>query len=347
MFGAIIFILFLIILGIAVGIRSFGRIGRLWLITSANALALIVSDDKEDGKTTQGGGAIVDLRHAIPGKFIDKTDPDPMNWEVKDLPDGMEVDPRHDKLLYKLLGVEWISLFPSVRTNSDVHLRFSNKRDADGNRVVENSDQLPKFIYYSGDLVANLEGLETKDQLKLGFRFNLIFERVFPIRSVLRVSNPLAYLEGMIESIVSNIVGGNNAADYRGGANSGKLKQDLVDAIMKNDAFHAEALEQLGLKIKSMSMLSPTMDPKQEAILELQVQAEAQARVRITNAEAEKKEKMLLNDAAADLYTRVTEPTMKLANEPANRWATAHEKNGVATTVVYGSGALPVVGGTK
>lgn len=314
---------------------------KFFVAPSANTGALIVNQDDKSGKMTTGGGTVKGFSHAIPGKKVDTNLPDPMDWMVKDLDNGEKMDPAHDNFIRRRLGVDWMGLFSAVRTNSDEHLRY--RTGSAGGEIEPNKDKLPKFIPYSVDAVARLKDLETLDQLKISFDINLILERVYFVRSVLKVSNPISYLESMLNDLLNKIVGQHSAAEYRGGSTSEALKKELTEAIM-GDEFINAVLDALGLQIVKASVLSPTMSEEQEKILEQQVKAEADARVKRTNADAELYEKTRQNAAAAEFFDKVTKPTLELQNEPKNKLADAIEKTKVGTLVLGGE-ASTLIGG--
>ncbi len=313
------------------GIKLLGKIPFYWIEISGQAFAIIVTGDQKEGEMTKGGGNVVNLLHAIPGHFVDKTSANEMDWEIKK---GDE--PEHHTLAYRRLGVQKMgSIYYTVRSNVDRRLRFTRKSGQDSYQVQPSDDTI-KFVPFSGELSVVIEESDTADGLAIDLEFDFIFERVFPIRSVLRLADSPAFLTSMIEQLVNNATSVRPSMDYLGGPESGKLKQQLADDAEKVIA--DPALKEIGLRITKGTLRSVTMRPEYRSILQQQVEAEKAAAAALIKAENDRKIRMMQNDTDADRVERVTIPSSTNPLRVAARFAEALEKNEHLTSITYAPG---------
>jgi hypothetical protein len=335
-------------LGPALFIRAMARKKRpfYWLFVPANTVALIVSEDNETGEARDGGGSLIDALHDVPGKWLDKHHPDPMKWRVRDLNAG-EVDPDHAGIIFSQLGVQKMGLFRTVRTNLDKRIRFSRERESDDSLHNMAKDKLAKFVYYSGELTIHIEDSDTADGLGVILDFDIIFERIFPVRSVLRIADAPAFLTSNVEEIANAITAKYESRVYFQGHDVAARKKELADAVEKNRQLLGETVHELGLLIKKVNLRSVGMKPEHRELLERKVQAETAAEAAlitakndrdqmIARAEGESTAKKLNNEADADRVQRVIIPTAREPRAVALRFAEALENNEHLTSIAIG-----------
>jgi len=353
----------LITLGIFIGlpflIRELARIPFRWIFVPANTFVLIVTED-EGADTNQSGGNVVDVLHSIPGRKLVKRDDsgklsgelEPMDWRFE----KCESDPTHKNFLFERLGIQDMgSIFYKPRTNSVKLLRYARKIEEDDYQTIAKGGET-RFVFHSGHMTVSIRESDTKDKLGLDMEIDLIFERESPVRSILRLPDANAFLSSMIEEIVNNRTGSDNAEAYIGGTDSAKKKRELAKAIEKSKVFKITVFEQIGLVITSVNLRSVSMGEKHRKLLELEVEAEKNASaalIRATNeaeqeikrAEGRKVAKILTNDADADHITRVILPTAVDELTVRVREAEAYENNQVVTTSVRGGNTGLLIGG--
>src|SRR3989344_5563506 len=122
--------------GLAVFLRALASRENPTFVTfvPAQMHALVTTKSNKVTDATKGGGNVVNVIHAIPGKKLDKSAVDHMDWYYKD---GKE--PRG--ILYYLLGIQIIGFFRYLRLNDVRTFRFGRKDEESTYRVMAKSLQ--------------------------------------------------------------------------------------------------------------------------------------------------------------------------------------------------------------
>ncbi len=341
-----------IILAVAIYVvRFMGQRGIFWIIVPANCYVNVTTWANKTGDMTKGGGGITDVLHNVPGKKIEKTSPDQMQWNfVK----GRE----RRGLLFLLFGMQWIGPFRTLRTNVIRRFRYSKKRGAAGSTTsvgnpmedyeVQHDDLTTRFVPYSGDQAILINDAETKDVFELNFLLNIVEENVYPVRAI-RVSDPNAILAGMIKEQV-NAVTGQEKPEYFIKASAESTKK-IVDAAMTATV---DSEEEIGKRIDRVTLVETGMDPNDRKLFELE--AETTRKNAAAIAEANKNKEIAIIDAAgyeeaqmkrnvadADRVKTVMLPMAESDRTVAVRKWEAYENNETITTHVEGGNVvLPV-----
>ena len=119
-----------------------------------------------------------------------------------------------------------------------------------------------------------------------------------------------------------------------------------------------DILDHIGIEVTKVNLLPIRMDADSARLFELAettkrenaaaiARAERAKQEIILKAEGDKAARLLAIDAEEEHVERVLIPTAKTPGGAFVRAAEAHENNKTATTVVVGSGALPVIGPSK
>lgn len=335
----------LIVIGFGWFIRFLAERSILWVIIPANCYGLVAMKGNKTGDMTEGGGGVVDIVHNIPGKRLKKEGHDLMEWKFVSGEESRSI-------LFWLLGVEWIGIFRTLRTNKIRRFRYS-KRRADrgeekrregepfGDYFLIDDDLTTEYVPFSGEQAIAVLDAETQDILELNFLFNVIEESTFPLKSI-RVADPNGILAVMVKQEV-NAVTGPQSPDYFIKA-SPKSTKEILDAARLATT---NAKKAVGKEISEINLISTDMDEKDRTLFELAAKTKRENEAAIAVAEKDKKVQLLANDADADRVTRVILPAA--ANElvasvrNTDRNAEAYEKNKTMTTLVIGQGALPTV----
>jgi hypothetical protein len=328
-------------------LRMLARFEFYWIVAPANTFAVVVTDEKDaadadpDEKNAEGikkddigGGSVITVLHAIDGRVIakkkqdsDEEDPDSMNWKFEEGEEQRDV-------LFELLGIQRKGLYWKLRKNRIHRLRYKPNDSRDEKIVV-------KFIHFTGDERIIVDGVETTGNLRLRFEFNFIYERRYPIRSVLRISDSYAYLTSMTQESVIRIAGTKKPEDYMGGENSAKAKEELVGFLLNE--LRKPVLDELGIYIHKIALHVVSADANTVKYLEMEEKARREAKAAIIEAEGAKQVKMLSNEAEADYVERVIK---EMANTPGAdriRAAIAYENNETVTTLNVGGNGLGLI----
>jgi hypothetical protein len=273
-----------------------------------------------------------------------------MNWRFR-----KGEDPEHDNLIFRKLGVQSMgNIFFKTRMNVDRRMRFARegeeiKKDMKGEaRAV--TKEVPhavtkvnrtQHVFYSGELTVVIKEADTADKLGLDFEIDFVFERVFPVRSVLRLADSAAFLTSMVEKIVNNRTATKPAEAYIGGKAVEKNRQQLIHDIESDRIFSEKILNELGLDITAVSLRDVSMLPEQRRLLELAVRAEKEGDARVTAADRDMQAQMKRNSADADRIGRVVKPAAENNRTVRVREAEAYERNTTVTT--YAPGASKMV----
>ncbi|OHA91851.1 MAG: hypothetical protein A2665_01770 [Candidatus Zambryskibacteria bacterium RIFCSPHIGHO2_01_FULL_46_30] len=323
------FVLALVVFfGLAVFLRAAASRENPTFVTfvPAQMHALVTTKSSKVTDATKGGGNVVNVIHAIPGKRLDKSPVDPMNWHYKD---GKE--PRG--LLYYLLGIQFIWLFRYLRLNDVRTFRFGRK-DVESKYSIMAKSQQTRYVFFSGQHDVQVESAETVGILKVNLLFNLIYEETYPVRVRLRTADPYAVLTMMVTRLVISKVGGTDpklliAEEAR--------QQELARAIQ---AIAPVVEEQLGIKIKKVTLADVAFDTSTQELLELEIRTRLNNEAAVAIAEKDKSIQILANDADADRVERVIIPAARDERTVAVRVAEAYERNKVVTTYAPGASTM-------
>ena len=327
------FILALVVFfGLAVLLRAVASRENPTFVTfvPAQMHALVTTKSSKITDATKGGGNIVNVIHAIPGKRLDKSPVDHMDWHYKD---GKE--PRG--LLYFLLGIQFIWPFRYLRLNDVRTFRFGRKDEESRYSIMAKSQQT-RYVFFSGQHDVQVESAETIGILKINLLFNLIYEETFPVRVRLRTADPYAILTMMVTRLVIGKVGGIDpklliAEEVR--------QQELADAIQ---AIAPVVEEQLGIKVKKVTLADVAFDSETQRLLELEKKTEIENKAKVAIAEAERDAQVARNTGDADRVTRVIIPAARDERTVAVRVAEAYENNETVTTFAPGANTMIPLG---
>ncbi|MDP2642173.1 MAG: hypothetical protein Q8P21_02695, partial [bacterium] len=298
----------------------------------------------------------VDVLHAVPGKILDKRNPDQMKWEFK-----IGEDTNHG-FLFRTLGVQSMgSIFYTTRVNLERRPRFAREEKVKDTEAVEVRETTKEELHvvtkviktrnvmYTGELAVEIKAADTADRLGLNFQIDFIFARRFPVRSVLRLADSAAFLISMVEKIVNNTTVSKPAEAYIGGPDAQRNRRRLIEIIEKDRELSRKILKEIGLDITAVSLRDVSMPEGQQELLQKRIEAEKTAEASVITAKGERDAQIARNAGDADRVRRVIVPAAQNERTVAVRQAEGYEKNKTVTTLVIGSNASPVVpvGGNK
>jgi regulator of protease activity HflC (stomatin/prohibitin superfamily) len=313
---------------------------NLFAFVPPNTMAFVVSGNESPDTNEISGGGLVDVIHEVPGKILDKSDPDKSKWQFKD---GKE-----DRgLLHSILGVHWIGFGRSLRMNH-VHDVYMER----GLNKVTLRTRLTKFVYFSREQIIEEKGAKTIGAFRLNILFNILYSMIYPVKSVFGMADPNAVLTSMIRERVNGITGTQEPEYFLHGNIDNK--RSIVDSV---DEIKSYILEHVGIQINTVNLISIDLDEDSRKLFELIETtrrqniaaisiAERTKQERVIIAEGEKAAGMLANDVAEDHVKRVLQPLGEVKDGALIRLAEAVEKTG-AETIVLGASVLPVVGKGK
>lgn len=291
-----------------------------------------------------GGGQIVDVIHAIPGRRLNKSHRDPMEWHY-------EKKKQIRGIFYHLFGIQFIWLFRYLRLNSVRTFRYGRKSGEKEYHMMS-EDSVTRFVHFSGQHDMLIEHAETKEMLKVDLRLNILFEETYPVKVRLRTADPYAVMTMMVRRVLIRILGG---VDPKKLISDEKLQKKLAEDVMK---FSGKIVEDhLGITITRVTLDDVHFDTDTTELLERESRARLEAEANlitakndaeqeIARAEGRKKAQILDNDADEDGIKRVVKRAAadnKIADLYAKiRMAEAIEKNTTITTWAPG-GAQPVI----
>lgn len=315
--------------GLAVLLRAMASRENPTFVTfvPAQMHALITTKSNKVTDATRGGGNVVNVIHAIPGRKLDKSPTDPMNWRYED---GKE--PRG--ILYYLLGIQFIGIFRYLRLNDVRTFRFGRKDEESKYSVMAKSQQT-RYVFFSGQHDVQVESAETVGILKINLLFNLIYEETFPVRVRLRTADPYAVLTMMVTRLVISKVGGTDPKVLI--ANKNNEQQVLTDAIQD---IASVVEEQLGIKVKKVTLADVAFDTDTQKLLELEKKTEIENKAKVAIAEADRDAQVARNTGDADRVTRVIIPVARDERTVAVRVAEAYENNETVTTFAPGANTM-------
>ena len=340
MFGVISATFVLVVFLIAA--RELAKRDTLWTKIPANCYALITTFGNDTGDLTQGGGAVTNIIHNVPGKRLIKGSHDLMKWQFVD---GREPH----GILHFILGIHWIGPFRTLRTNKIRRFRYSKRKhekDAPAtvqtgpfrDYIVEDDDLTSRYVPFSGEMAIPVTDAETKEVYELNFLFNVIEEAVRPLLAI-RVADANSILAGMVKERINAITGAEPAETFI------KATPESTKSILKA-AYEAttDSEEEVGKRISRINLISTDMDEKDRAIFELPAKTARENAAAIAIAEKDKQVRILGNDADADRIERVVKPAAENDRTVAVRVAEAYENNKTVTTFAPGSSTMIPLG---
>ena len=317
--------------GLAVLLRAMASRENPTFVTfvPAQMHALVTTKSNKVTDATRGGGNVVNVIHAIPGRRLDKSPVDPMDWHYRDGRDGKE----SRGLLYYLLGIQFIWPFRYLRLNDVRTFRFGRKDEESKYSIMAKSQQT-RYVFFSGQHDVQVESAETIGILKINLLFNLIYEETYPVRVRLRTADPYAVLTMMVTRLVISKVGGTDpklliAEEAR--------QQGLTDAIQ---AIAPVVEEQLGIRVKKVTLADVAFDSETQRLLELEKKTEIENRAKVAIAEADRDAQVARNTGDADRVARVFIPAARDERTVAVRVAEAYENNETVTTFAPGANTM-------
>ena len=295
------------------------------VIVPPNTQAIVTTMDNKVTDLTKGGGNITNVIHAIPGKRIDKSAANSMDWHYID-----EEESRG--LLYSILGIQFIWFFRGLLLNDVRTFRFGRK-DEEGEYHLMTKSQRTRYVFFSGQHDIQIKEVETKSILKINLLFNVIYETTYPVRVLLRTADPFAVLTMMVNQIAIRMVGRSDPKELITNQAVQKALSDKIHVTVSGDAE-----EQLGITIKKVILADVDYDIETQKLLELEKKTELENAAAIAIADKNKRVQILANDADADRIERVIKPAAESERTVAVRVAEAYEKNNVVTTFAPGAG---------
>ncbi len=303
--------------------------------------SLVTTKSNKVTDVTKGGGNVVDVVHSIPGKRLDKSPKDPMDWYYKD---GKE----SRGILY-LLGIQIIGFFRYLRLN-DVRTFRWGRKDEEREYHMQAKSQQTRYVFFSGQHDVMIEHVETIGILRVNLRFNIIYEETFPIRVRLRTADPYAVLTMMVTRIVISMVGGIEPKELIKNKDLQKALAGEIQAIASDDVE-----VQLGITIKKVTLADVNFDDATQTLLErktiVEIEAEAnlitahnEAAQVIARATGDRDAQVIRNTGDADRVTRVIIPAARDERTVAVRVAEAYENNETVTTFAPGASTMMPLG---
>lgn len=315
--------------GLAVLLRAVASRENPTFVTfvPAQMHALVTTKSSKVTDATRGGGNVVNVVHAIPGRRLDKSPADPMNWQYKDEKESRGI-------LYYLLGIQFIGPFRYLRLNDVRTFRFGRKDEESKYSIMAKSQQT-RYVFFSGQHDVQVESAETVGILKINLLFNLLYEENFPVRVRLRTADPYAVLTMMVTRLVISKVGGADPKVLI--ANQNNEQQGLTDAIQD---IASVVEEQLGIKVKKVTLADVAFDTDTQRLLELEKKTEIENKAKVAIAEADRDARIARNTGDADRVTRVIIPAARDERTVAVRVAEAYENNETVTTFAPGANTM-------
>ncbi len=322
-------------------------------MVAANTHALVVKKSNtairdKDGNiigVNNDGGDVTDVIHAIPGKKLNKSNPDPMEWHYIR---GRE--PRG--FFFTLFGVIFIWFFRYLRISEVRQFRWGRKKGEQSYDMMSKT-YIGRFPYFSGQHDILQEHIETKRIIKFNLRLNLTLEENYPVKVRLRFADPYAVLTMMVNDHVINEIGAIDPKKFIGDVDElmpdegdqklakENLKKGLIDSF---DRIRGAVEKETGIYIREVALPDFDFDEETRKLLEAKTKAELEGEAGIVKArlgaeqavaaaKGARDAQILRNEGDAD---RVKNVILKIAEAGENavrvREAEAYENNGVVTT---------------
>lgn len=332
---------------------------RWWTFVPANAGALVVGKQNENerdeatGTVVTSGGGVLDFIHSIPGMRADKKNIDPGKWKM------VRGEEDYGFIHWITGGAFFLGPFKELRNCTIHEFRISKVEAEDESGItskkyeISSKDYETLFPYYSGAIAIAVREAEVKGNFRVNLDINILYERKFFVRSVLRVADANAILTLMVESEVIGIIGPMEPEAVLSGDKTVKL--EIAEAV---NGINRDTEKQIGLSVFSARVFDLSVNKKDQELFELEertkrqlavetqkaetereiasIKATGVAKAIIIKATADREAGILVNDVPADFAARVT---LKIAENPLAvtvRGHEAYENN--ETVVVFGGG---------
>lgn len=320
---------FVIFLALALFLRAIAGRENPTVVTfiPAQMHALVTTKSNKFTDATKGGGNVVDVAHSIPGKRLDKSPIDLMDWHYKD-------NRRESRgILYYLLGIQIIGFFRYLRLNDVRTFRYGRK-DNEKEYSLMAKNPSARFVFFSGQHDVRAEHVETIGILKVNLLFNIIYEETYPVRVRLRTADPFAVLTMMVTRLIISKVGGTDPKKL-------VQKKELQEALAREiqDTASNDVKKQLGITIKKVTLADIEFDSDTQILLELETKTRLQNEAAIAVARKDRDIQILTNTGDADRVKRVIKPTAENDRTVLARFADALENNKTLTSITYAPGA--------
>jgi len=300
----------------------------------------VVNKGNKTANVTQGGGGLVKILHGVPGKYLDKTDVDPMGWRF-------ERGKENRGIFYHGLGLQWKGVFTALRINQVRSKRYGTIEEGI-ERGLKQSKLETKFIFFSGEIAVSVIKAETLSFYGLDIQFDLIYEVVYPARWVLRVAEPNAYIDSMVQEAVIAITRQYSPEDFLTGPASADHQKELIATILTLGEEGGETEKALGIRITQAKIrgIDPEEDQREIFLLAEKTKrenaaaiavAEKDKEVTVTRAKGQKEAGIFANDVVVD---RITRTILPIAGNPGAiqlRGFEAYEENRSITVFAPGN----------
>lgn len=333
----------LIVATVVVVIRLLASKGVVWGFFPANTFGLVTTKANENTEADAVSGGIVDILHSIPGRYLDKkSHRNPMEWEfVEETEDNVE----SRGLLYHVIGVEYLGGLPFtrfLRRNKIHQIRYSRK-DGETDYTPTAKDFETKFVHFSGNLTVLVKKAETAGIFALDLNFNLNYERVQPLKSVIRVPDVHAVLTQMVREAVIAITSAHKPEDFIGGDKPGEAKERQKELVEAVQSVRDIAKIELGIWITKATLESISADEETRKILELNEKTKRENEALVAIAEAKAKAQITKNEADAHRVREVILPQANTPGAAAIRLAEAYEGNDTVTVFAPGGNLSQII----
>lgn len=337
---------FIYLLAIFIAIRLLAIVGWVWDIIPANTGGILVSRRKSSSIGTSGGG-VSDLLHEVPGKYIDKSNHDEMNWKYKK---GKE-----KKNLFHYIpgmrGVRYIGIFMMLRTN-EIRTYRQTMLKSSGGGLDENKPQYEiqekvdrtRYAFFSGQHDIMIKEAETAGVFGIDLTTNILFEERCPVRVRLKLADSYAQLTLMVKNRSIEFTGDKLPEDLIGG--KADVKEAYERYIMDN-SFRKAVLLETGIWIRGVRLFDIDISSEDRELFQKRAIAKIEKDAAIIKAQGDarvtKLTGMARNDVDADYVKRVT---LKVAADPGAvtvHGQDAYRENEHVTVYGPGQGGLNVL----
>ena len=349
-----------VFLGLIVFLRRIGN-GKwpakrpiVTIVQPPNTTCLIISSPNteavdKDGKVTgvnNDGGPFVRILHTVDGKYLNESDPDPMNHKlVIEDPETGRVERRD--LFYNPFGLQFIWFFRYVEISSIRKTRWG-RRDDQTEYSLQAKTSHSMFPDFSGQHDIKMDGVETGKVLKFNIRLNFTIEETYPYRARKRTADSYAQFTIMVNDHVVYMMGRVDPTEFIGGKEEQEtakdnLKKKLIASFSEREVWE-RIEEETGLTIRKASFPEFDFDENTRKLLEAAIKAELEGEAEVIRAKKAKEAELQRIEADAKRVQDVTIPAAKDERTVQVRWAEAYEENKTLTTLVTGgSGVTPVI----
>lgn len=274
-------------------LRALGRIPFYYTFNDANTFSVGVTEQFTDSEGEERKGNVIKAFHAVPGHFLDKSSYNEMEWMFRE-----GVEPEHESYTYEKFGVQSMeSVFVKLLKVTDRRFRFTQEKDAKGNTIPGEpktvfKEKKTRHIDFSGEMTVVVTGADTKDKLALNFEIDFAFNRIYPVRSVLRLANAESFMTSIVREMVNLQTVSRDAEAYYGGEGVLKNRQELAELLTTQD-FKDKLMKEVGIFITTVIIRDVDMSQKHKDLLEAKTNAAKAGQARIEAANQEQEERRI------------------------------------------------------